>query len=126
MFFGSDDHAQAAANLFSLVASCKLHGLDPELYLTELIVVSTCLGVSRARNEVNRSGIFHAVEDSTKVDGARASEQRPQGVVNTRLGVPRARNEVSTCGLTLDPTGGGNKLAPAQEAANQKGRSASP
>ena len=39
MFFGSDDHAQAAANLFSLVASCKLHGLDPELYLTELIRV---------------------------------------------------------------------------------------
>jgi transposase len=39
MFFGSDDHAQAAANLFSLVASCKLHGLDPELYLAELIRV---------------------------------------------------------------------------------------
>jgi transposase len=39
LFCGSDDHAQAAANLFSLVASCKLHGLDPELYLTELIRV---------------------------------------------------------------------------------------
>lgn len=39
MFFGSDDHAGAAANLFSLVASCKLHGLDPELYLAELIRV---------------------------------------------------------------------------------------
>ena len=39
LFFGSDDHAQAAANLFSLVASCKLHGLDPELYLAEIIRV---------------------------------------------------------------------------------------
>lgn len=39
LFFGSDDHAQAAANLFSLVASCKLHGLDPESYLAEVIRV---------------------------------------------------------------------------------------
>lgn len=37
LFFGSDDHAQAAANLYSLIASCKLHGLDPERYLTEVI-----------------------------------------------------------------------------------------
>lgn len=39
MFCGSDDHAQAAANLFSLIASCKLHGLDPETYLAEVIRV---------------------------------------------------------------------------------------
>lgn len=39
LFFGSDDHAQAAANLFSLAASCKLHGIDPESYLTEVIRV---------------------------------------------------------------------------------------
>ena len=39
LFFGSDDHAQAAANLFSLIASCKLHRLDPETYLAELIRV---------------------------------------------------------------------------------------
>ncbi len=37
LFFGSDDHAQAAANLFSLIASCKLHGLDAEEYLAEII-----------------------------------------------------------------------------------------
>jgi transposase len=36
LFFGSDDHATAAANLFSLVASCQLHGLDPETYLAEI------------------------------------------------------------------------------------------
>ena len=39
LFFGSGDHASAAANLFSLVASCKLHGLDPELYLRDVIRV---------------------------------------------------------------------------------------
>jgi transposase len=39
MFFGSDDHATAAANLFSLIASCELHGLDPETYLAEIIHV---------------------------------------------------------------------------------------
>jgi len=37
LFFGSDDHASAAANLFSLIAACQLHGLDVELYLTEMI-----------------------------------------------------------------------------------------
>ncbi len=39
LFFGSDDHASAAANLFSLIASCKLHGLDAETYLAEIIRV---------------------------------------------------------------------------------------
>ena len=39
LFFGSDDHASAAANLFSLVASCKLHALDPEAYLADVIRV---------------------------------------------------------------------------------------
>jgi transposase len=37
LFFGSDDTAEAAANLFSLIASCKLHSIDPELYLAEVI-----------------------------------------------------------------------------------------
>ena len=39
LFFGSDDHAEAAANLYSLIASCKLHDLDPERYLAEVIRV---------------------------------------------------------------------------------------
>src|SRR5512145_260298 len=39
LFCGSDDHAQATANLFSLIASCKLHSLDPEAYLTDVIRV---------------------------------------------------------------------------------------
>ena len=39
LFMGSDDHAQSAANLFSLIASCQLHGLDPETYLAEIFRV---------------------------------------------------------------------------------------
>lgn len=39
LFFGSGDHAAAAANLFSLVASCKLHNLNPERYLRDVIRV---------------------------------------------------------------------------------------
>jgi transposase len=36
LFVGSDDHGQSAAHLFTLVASCRLHGLDPEAYLRDL------------------------------------------------------------------------------------------
>ena len=39
LFFGSDDTAEAAANLYSLIASCKLHSLDSEHYLAEMIRV---------------------------------------------------------------------------------------
>jgi hypothetical protein len=39
MFYGSDDHASAAGNILSLVASCKLHDLDPEPYFCEIIKV---------------------------------------------------------------------------------------
>lgn len=39
LFFGDDDHASAAANLFSLIASAKLHRIHPEAYLAELIRV---------------------------------------------------------------------------------------
>jgi transposase len=36
MFYGSDVHAEAAAALFSLIASCRLHRLDAERYLDEV------------------------------------------------------------------------------------------
>lgn len=39
LFVGSDDHAQAAGHLFSLVASARLHKLDPELYLRDVLRV---------------------------------------------------------------------------------------
>ena len=30
MFYGSDTHAESAAALFSVIASCRLHSIDPE------------------------------------------------------------------------------------------------
>jgi transposase len=39
LFVGSDLHAQSSANLLSLVASARLHGLDPEAYLRDLFRV---------------------------------------------------------------------------------------
>lgn len=37
LFFGSNDHAEAAAAFYSLIASCRLHKLDPDRYLDEVI-----------------------------------------------------------------------------------------
>lgn len=37
LFFGSDDHAEAAANLMGLLASCKLHRVEPMAYLEAVI-----------------------------------------------------------------------------------------
>jgi hypothetical protein len=39
LFVGSDDHAEAAGHLFSLIASARLHALDPEAYLRDLVRV---------------------------------------------------------------------------------------
>jgi hypothetical protein len=42
LFVGSDDHATAAGHVFSLIASARLHGLDPEAYLRDLFRVLAC------------------------------------------------------------------------------------
>lgn len=39
LFVGSDDHAESAGHLLSLIASCKLHALDPETYFRDLFRV---------------------------------------------------------------------------------------
>lgn len=39
MFYGSDMHAEAAAAIFSVIASCRLHALDPYQYLEEVLRV---------------------------------------------------------------------------------------
>jgi hypothetical protein len=36
LFVGSDDHGQAAGNLLTLIASARLHKLDPEAYLRDV------------------------------------------------------------------------------------------
>ena len=39
LFVGSDDHASSAASLLSLIASARLHRLDPEEYLRDVFRV---------------------------------------------------------------------------------------
>jgi hypothetical protein len=39
LFCGSDDHAESAGHIFSLIASARLHKLDPEAYLRDLFRV---------------------------------------------------------------------------------------
>ena len=39
MFYGSDTHAEAAAAIFSVIASCRLHSLDPFQYIEEILRV---------------------------------------------------------------------------------------
>lgn len=39
MFYGSDTHAESAAAIFSLIASCRLHRIDPDQYLDEVLRV---------------------------------------------------------------------------------------
>jgi hypothetical protein len=39
LFVGSDDHGESAGHLFTLIASARLHRLDPEAYLRDLIRV---------------------------------------------------------------------------------------
>jgi transposase len=39
MFYGSDTHAESAAALFSIIASCRLHGIDPHQYLDDIFRV---------------------------------------------------------------------------------------
>ena len=39
LFVGSDDHGAATGHLFSMIASARLHRLDPELYLRDIFRV---------------------------------------------------------------------------------------
>lgn len=39
LFVGSDDHTESLSHIFTLVASARLHGLDPEAYLNDMIRV---------------------------------------------------------------------------------------
>ncbi len=39
LFYGTDTHAEAAAAIFSMIATCRLHGIDPFVYLDEVLRV---------------------------------------------------------------------------------------
>jgi hypothetical protein len=37
LFYGSDTHAESAVAIFSILGSCRLHRIDPQRYLTEVL-----------------------------------------------------------------------------------------
>src|SRR5690606_2438033 len=39
LFVGSDEHAQAAGSFLSLISECRLHDLEPEAYLRDILRV---------------------------------------------------------------------------------------
>ena len=39
LFYGSDGHAEGAAAIFTLIATCRLHRIEPQQYLDELMRV---------------------------------------------------------------------------------------
>lgn len=45
---GSAEHAQRACAISSLIASCEVHGIDPEFYLQEVLTVAPSWPASRA------------------------------------------------------------------------------
>ncbi len=48
MFYGSDTHAESAAAIFSLIASCRLHRIDPQQYLDEILRVPVSCRTGRS------------------------------------------------------------------------------
>ncbi|XXY45014.1 IS66 family transposase [Sorangium sp. So ce269] len=47
LFHGSDEHAVRSCAITSLIATCQMHGLDPELYLQEILTVAPSYPLSR-------------------------------------------------------------------------------
>jgi hypothetical protein len=39
VFCGSDDHARSTAALYTLVASARLHGIEPEEYVKRILPI---------------------------------------------------------------------------------------
>jgi hypothetical protein len=70
MFYGSDAHAEGAAAILSLIATCRLHGVEPRQYLDELMRVS--LAPSPQRLPPNRHAPPRAYQ-STSGQGSEAT-----------------------------------------------------
>ena len=71
MFVGSDDHAQAAGTLMTLIASARLHRLDPEAYLRDLIRVLPHWPRERFLELAPRDWLFTALASTPQSSSAR-------------------------------------------------------
>ena len=77
LFVGSDDHGSATGNLLSLVASCRLHGLDPETYLAEALRADAEAAAHRDAAEEGRDRLGVVREhDVQRVLGLEVAQER--------------------------------------------------
>jgi transposase len=90
LFFGSDDHAQSAGNLFSLVASARLHKLDPEQYVRDVLRVLPHWPAIATLSSPRNSGLA-PVPDSTPLSSTPSSAPSPSHRESARL---RKRNHL--------------------------------
>jgi transposase len=91
MFYGSDTHAEAAAAIFSVIASCRLHRLDPYQYLEEVLRILPYWPRSRY------------LELAPKYWHATRGRLRPEELAGplSAFEVPPPRGEVVGLGATL-------------------------
>jgi transposase len=66
MFYGSDTHAESAAALFTLIASCRLHRIDPDRYLDEVLRLLPYWPKGRYLELAPNSGTGRAPNSTTK------------------------------------------------------------
>lgn len=70
MFYGSDVHAQAAAAIFSIIASCRIHRIEPWKYLDEVLRLLPCWPPHRYIELAPKNwGSTRARLDPSEIDG---------------------------------------------------------
>ncbi|MCU0688020.1 MAG: IS66 family transposase [Polyangiaceae bacterium] len=89
LFFGSDDHAQAAANLFSLVASCKLHVAARAVPRAHAQVLAAHPRPARPRRARPAPGARHGASPAgrgrARPDGLKEPPARRQGCASASV-----------------------------------------
>ena len=84
MFYGSDSHAESAAAIFSLIASCRLHSIDPQQYLDE----------SHARAALLAQAALHRARAQVLAGNAQQSQPRRARSRPLLLHAPARRAEL--------------------------------
>ena len=98
LFFGSDDHAQSAANRFSLIASCQLHDVDAEVYLADVIRVLPYWPRDRYLELAPSTGPRPALASPAAARAtARPVTVPPAGLGRTAVAEPNAHSRARGC-----------------------------
>jgi hypothetical protein len=103
LFCGSDDHAKSTAALYSVVASARLHGLDPEEYLRclirlvpvwpadRIIELAPCSGRVLARGLTLTSWLLTSATSLCRANPSTRALERGGRATGCGLSVPSSR-----------------------------------